>query len=336
LIADLEANIRDCDGREVGSVFFGGGTPSLFPAEDIASLLRRLGELLPTSSDMEVTLEANPGTMEHDRFLAYREAGVTRLSLGVQSLDPDALTTLGRIHGAEEAISAMADASRAFDRWNVDLMHGLPGQTVDSALSDVDGVLAHAPKHVSFYQLTIEPNTPFHHRPPVLPDQDTCWDIQTECHASLARAGLADYEVSAWAVPGEECRHNLHYWTWGDFVGIGAGAHGKLTDSEGVVTRTEQPRNPNLYLKGRGQRRTRTLSDEEILFEFMLNRLRLRLPMTEDELCGGLGDAEALARPLLDRAVDDGLMSFQGNAWRHTDHGWRFLNDLQERFLPEP
>ena len=334
LIADLEMNVAETTGREVNSVFFGGGTPSLFPAEDIATLLARIRDLLPVADSLEVTLEANPGTTEHDRFLAYRDAGVTRLSLGIQSLDPDALMTLGRIHGTEEAHRALADAAQVFDTWNADLMHGLPGQTVDSATADVEGVLAHGPRHVSYYQLTIEPNTPFHHHPPTLPDDDDCWEIQQAGTARLKQAGLSDYEVSAWSAPGHECHHNLHYWTWGDFVGLGAGAHGKLTDHDGTVRRTEHPRNPNLYLKGQGERRTRILGPAEVLFEFMLNRLRLRRPLPTEELIAGLGNAELLARPLLEAATDDGLLSYDDAGWRHTERGWRFLNDLQERFVP--
>jgi putative oxygen-independent coproporphyrinogen III oxidase len=334
LLADLEANVAEVGAREVSSVFFGGGTPSLFPAEDIAALLTRIRALLPISSSLEVTLEANPGTTEHDRFLAYRDAGITRLSLGIQSLDPTALRTLGRIHGPEEAQRAMADAAAVFERWNADLMHGLPGQTVDSAVADVDAVLAHGPRHASYYQLTIEPNTPFHHQPPPLPSADACWAIQQAGTDRLRRAGLSDYEVSAWSIAGEECRHNLHYWTWGDFLGLGAGAHGKLTDRAGAVRRTEQPRNPNLFLKRCGGRRTRTLAAAEVLFEFMLNRLRLRRPLAMEELVVGLAGEPDHAIALLEAATADGLLSHGDAGWSHTDHGWRFLNDLQERFVP--
>jgi putative oxygen-independent coproporphyrinogen III oxidase len=335
LLDDLVRSVALTGEREVSSVFFGGGTPSLFPAADIAAVIEKIRALLPMSDSAEITLEANPGTMEHDRFLAYRDAGITRLSLGIQSLEPAALEVLGRIHGPDEAERAMSDASAVFDRWNADLMHGLPGQTVGSAMGDVERVLGYGPRHVSYYQLTIEPNTPFHHRPPTLPDADACWDIQAACHARLAQENLANYEISAWAVPGEECRHNLHYWTWGDFLGLGAGAHGKLTSAEGTVTKTEQPRNPNLYVKGAGERRSHTLTAADVLFEFMLNRLRLRHSLGTEELAAGLGASEPLARSRLDRAVDDGLLSFDGEAWRHTERGWCFLNDLQERFLPE-
>jgi len=333
LLADLATNAEDVGEREVATVFFGGGTPSLFPAEDIAAVLAHIRELFPVAEDHEVTLEANPGTMEHDRFLAYRDAGVNRVSLGIQSLQPEALKVLGRIHDADEAQRALADANSVFRTWNADLMYGLPGQTPETAAADVRGVLAHQPPHVSYYQLTIEPNTPFHHQPPALPDDETCWEIQQTGSGMLMAAGLADYEVSAWARPQHACRHNLHYWTWGDFIGVGAGAHGKLTDRHGAVTRTERARNPNLYIKGGEAQRRRALAPNEVLFEFMLNRLRLRRPFDRAELAAGLGDAIALAEPLLAAATADGLLRHEGDSWRHSEHGWSFLNDLQERFL---
>ena len=229
LVADLEAVLPLVWGRRVYTLFIGGGTPSLFPAASIARLLDAVRARLPLDSEVEVTLEANPGTFEIAKFRAFREAGVTRLSVGVQSFDGPALQALGRVHDPHEAQAAVEGALSLFDRVNVDLMYALPGQTPEQALADVSTALALGARHVSAYQLTLEPNTFFHRYPPVLPDEDSSERIEQAVHARLAEAGIERYEVSAFAAPGHRARHNLNYWTFGDYIGIGAGAHAKLS-----------------------------------------------------------------------------------------------------------
>ncbi len=230
LIDDLDADLSLAAGREIVSVFIGGGTPSLMAPAFYRRLLEALAARLPLASDIEITLEANPGTLERGRFAGYREAGINRLSLGVQSFQDDQLAALGRIHGGADAEAAIEEARDAgFDNLNIDLMHGLPGQTVELALSDLDRALTFSPEHLSWYQLTLEPNTEFHSRPPTLPEEEVLWDIQDIGHERLEAAGLGRYEISAYARPGRRARHNLNYWRFGDYLGIGAGAHGKLS-----------------------------------------------------------------------------------------------------------
>lgn len=330
----LETLAPRVEGRVVTSVFIGGGTPSLFPAADIASLLAAVRSRCELAPDAEVTLEANPGTTEHDRFLAYREAGVTRVSLGIQSLDPEALTALGRIHGREEALRALADVAAIFPTWNADLMYGLPGQDADGAVADLEGVLAQAPPHLSWYQLTIEPNTPFHHQPPELPVEEEQAAIEAAGAACLAAAGLARYEISAYARAGHACRHNLAYWTYADYLGIGAGAHGKLSGLDGGVQRHRWPRNPNLALKGRAQLDEQLVDPAEQRFEFLLNRLRLEQPLTHAELLAGAGPEAAAAIPVLDQLADRGLLDATGGSWQVTARGRELTDDLQAAFLP--
>jgi len=252
LLADLDhdlATLPDLvQGRAVSSVFIGGGTPSLFSAAAYERLFDGLRARLPFAADVEITLEANPGTVEQEKFRGYRALGINRLSIGVQSFAPDKLVALGRIHGRDEALHA-AQAARAagFDNFNLDLMHGLPGQTLEEALADIDQAIALGPTHLSWYQLTIEPNTVFYRDPPVLPEDDTLWAIQEAGQARLAAAGLQQYEVSAYAQAGRECRHNRNYWEFGDYLALGAGAHGKLT-REGGVWRYQKTRLPRDYL----------------------------------------------------------------------------------------
>jgi putative oxygen-independent coproporphyrinogen III oxidase len=337
LLADLDDEATRTQGREVHAIFFGGGTPSLFSAPAIGRILDHAAAGLSLATDCEVTLEANPGTAEAARFAGYRAAGVNRLSLGVQSFDDTMLRTLGRIHGAAEAERAMAFAREAgFERINLDLMHGLPGQSEDGAVRDIEAALAFDPGHISHYQLTLEPNTAFHRDPPELPDDDSLAAIQDACHDRLRAAGYAQYEVSAWARPGQECRHNLNYWGFGDYLGIGAGAHGKLTDTGGRVTRRWKKKHPSAWIGGA----TEQLDGREELdagtleFEFLLNTLRLRDGFTESSFHSRTGRNIDELRPKLEQARRDGLLEFQENHWRASDLGWRFLNDLQARFLP--
>ena len=263
-------------GRPVASVFFGGGTPSLFGAGAIASLLDGFSARLPVLPDAEVTMEANPGTIEHGRFAGYAQAGINRVSLGAQSFDADRLRMLGRIHGPAEIGVAVAELAEAgIANFNLDLMYALPEQTRDAALADLEAAIALRPAHLSHYQLTLEPGTAFFHRPPPLPDDELSWQMQLDCQERLAAAGFAHYEVSAYAQPGRQCRHNLNYWRFGDYLGIGAGAHGKVT-VDGKVVRTEKPRSPRAYLEAGGRAGSRhEVETGELPFEFMLNALRL-------------------------------------------------------------
>ncbi len=338
LLEDLETDLPKVWGRTLQSVFIGGGTPSLFPPEAIAALIAGIRARLPCRPDMEITLEANPGTAEAARFAGYREAGVNRLSIGVQSFDDRLLARLGRIHNGEEAHRAVAMAREAgFERINLDLMYGLPEQRVAEALADLEAAIAHEPEHVSWYQLTLEPNTAFHHDPPPLPDEDALWAMREAGLARLAAAGFDHYEVSAHARPGAACRHNRNYWRFGDYLGIGAGAHGKLTlAGEGRVVRTVRRRHPEAWLRATGGRTAsvRRLSDDDLVFEYLLNRLRLREPLDAGEFTAATGLDFARIRPRLAQAADDGLVRLEGDRVALTPLGERFLDDLTARFLP--
>ena len=337
LLADLEGDLDLADGREVSSIFLGGGTPSLFGVGAIAALIEGLASRLPFANDVEVTMEANPGTVEHDRFAGYARAGINRVSLGAQSFDAAALKALGRIHGPGEIPAAVAEVKAAgIGNFNLDLMYGLPGQTLDGALSDVKAAIALGPAHLSHYQLTLEPGTAFHHRPPQLPDDERTFEMQLECQRMLASEGFAQYEVSAYARPGRQCRHNLNYWRFGDYLGIGAGAHGKAT-VEGAVIRTEKPRSPREYLR-RGGRETairRAVPASELPFEFMLNALRLHegFALADFERTTGLPPATVLRK--LDEFAARQLIEEKNGYYQATELGFRFLNDLLAGFLPD-
>jgi putative oxygen-independent coproporphyrinogen III oxidase len=340
LLADLDADLSLAGGRRVDTVFLGGGTPSLFAADSIAALLRGVGARLELAPDAEITLEANPGTVEHGRFAGYREAGINRISLGAQSFNARQLAALGRIHGPADTGRAVGElAAAGVANFNLDLMCVLPGQTVADATQDVALALALKPPHLSHYQLSLEPGTVFHERPPALPDEDLAHEIQAASHARLAAAGYRQYEISAWARSGWECRHNLNYWQFGDYLGIGAGAHGKLTDaSAGAVRRTVKTRQPREYLERARTRATqRTIAEvppPERTFEFMLNALRLPAGFTTDAFEARTGISLATAAAPLDAAIRQGLMAARGTTWQPTPLGLRFLNDLQAMFLP--
>ncbi|WOA31705.1 radical SAM family heme chaperone HemW [Alloalcanivorax xenomutans] len=279
LLADLDADQRWLEGeldRPVVSIFIGGGTPSLMSADFYRRLLDGLRQRLPMANDVEITLEANPGTVEAGRFEGFREAGINRLSIGVQSFDPGQLAALGRIHGPEEARRAVALARAAgFDNFNLDLMHALPGQTPAQALADLQAAIELSPAHLSWYELTIEPNTAFYRAPPTQPDEDTMADIEEQGFALLQRHGYERYEVSAFARPDRRCRHNLNYWRFGDYLAIGAGAHGKLTRRDGQRLRYQKTRQPEAYLRAPEQTRRSVSAIEDPLFEALLNALRL-------------------------------------------------------------
>ena len=340
LIRDFRLAIAQLDGRPVETVFFGGGTPSLFPASCIARLLSVVREEYPLSPEAEITLEANPGTREGIDFDALLEAGVNRLSVGAQSFDPGMLSRLGRIHSGEDIPKTVAKARLAgFRNINLDIMHGLPGQLPDMAANDLERALALEPEHLSWYQLTIEPNTVFDANPPQLPGEEVLCDIQDRGGEILGGAGFVQYEVSAWSRPGNECRHNLNYWRFGDYLGIGAGAHEKLTLESGIV-RSARWRNPDRYQQMlAGEQRCMERKQprgQELAFEFMLNALRLREGFTLALYCRRTGQDSQAVLPRLEQARQRGLMETWGSdGWRPTELGFRFLNDLQLMFLEE-
>jgi oxygen-independent coproporphyrinogen-3 oxidase len=342
LLDDLEYAAADVAGREIVSVFFGGGTPSLFSARSIASVLTHARSLLPMAPDVEVTLEANPGTVEHGRFADYAAAGVNRISLGAQSFSDGRLEALGRIHASADIERAVGEVRRAgIANFNLDLMYALPGQDLAGALADLDRALYLEPEHVSHYQLTLEPETPFAKRPPpALPGDDEAWAMQEACQARLAAAGFEQYEVSGYARAGRRCRHNLTYWQFGDYLGVGAGAHGKVTvqDAGWTITRTVRARHPAAYLAagdaGSRVAETRLVSAAERSFEFALNALRLNDGFTEADFERRTGLEPTVLSGPLRQGTERGLLERAGAGWRATPLGRRFLNDLQALFLP--
>jgi len=335
LVADLDSSLPAVWGRRAASVFIGGGTPSLFSPDAIDRLLSELRARLPLEPGAEVTLEANPGTAEAARFRGYRAAGVNRLSLGVQSLDDRMLAALGRIHSAGEARHAVELALESFDNVNVDLMYGLPGQTPEGARADIEQAAAFGVQHVSAYQLTIEPNTAFWSRPPALPAHDACADMQLAVEEALAARGYEHYETSAFALPGRRSRHNLNYWQFGDYLGLGAGAHGKISFAE-RITRHERIKQPREYLRARG--RTIALEKEvavgELPFEFMLNALRLTEGFALALFRERTGLPLAALESALARAEAQGFVERDWQRMRPTARGQRFLNEALALFLP--
>ncbi|MDW2980287.1 radical SAM family heme chaperone HemW [Rhodanobacter sp. KK11] len=343
LLADLDADRADfataLEGRPVISIFFGGGTPSLFAPELIARLLDGVRERLALADDAEITLETNPGTVEHGRFDGYLAAGVNRISFGVQSFDDDKLKRLGRIHSAAEAEAAVKSAQDAgYENINLDLMYALPQQTLDGALADVEHAVALAPTHVSHYQLTLEPNTVFAANPPPLPDDDHAWAMQEACEARLAAAGYGQYEISAYARPGRRCAHNLNYWQFGDYLGIGAGAHGKLSDAHaGQVHRRWKTRGPRAYMDAAGGPGRiggdGAVAPRELPFEYMLNALRLvdGVPMAAFAERTGLPPEHIAAA--LAAARRRGWLRDDPQRLQTTALGQRFLNDVIGSFL---
>ncbi len=341
---DMQTEATRAANRPVDSIFLGGGTPSLFSAAEIGALLTALRETFHCSIGTEVTMEANPGTLERGRLADYRQDGVTRLSLGAQSFDDGSLKRLGRIHGAADIFNAFDDATRAgFDSINLDLMYALPAQTLDMALADVRAAIRLAPAHISWYQLTLEPNTVFYARPPGdLPDEDACADIETQGYQLLADAGYEQYETSAFALPGRRCRHNLNYWQFGDYLAIGAGAHGKFTQADGSVWRYRKPANPSSYMQasatGFAEQDLHRVTEEDLAFEFMLNAMRLNDGFAEDDFRQRTGLPFECVRAPLRQALGLGLVQApeDGGRWRPSDRGRRCQNDLQALFLPEP
>ncbi len=338
LRADLESALPLVWGRPVHSVFIGGGTPSLISAAGIGRLLSDVRALLPLASDCEVTLEANPGSVEASRFADFRGAGVTRLSIGVQSFDDAQLLRLGRIHDRAQALAAIEVARRCFDTFNLDLMYALPEQTLEQAEADLDLALTLKPPHLSLYQLSIEPNTVFAKRPPPLPDDDTAAAIQERIETRAAAAGYRHYEVSAYARPGHACRHNLNYWHFGDYLGIGAGAHSKLSFPQRIV-RQVRLRQPASYLeqaaRGRFASESVEVARADLPFEFMLNALRLNDGFPRALFTERTGLPPSAIEPALERAEARGLIVCSLERIAPTALGRRFLSDLQSLFLPD-
>jgi len=340
LLLDLERDLPLVWGRTVKSVFFGGGTPSLFSAAQFGRLLSGIRALLTVSPDIEITLEANPGTVEYDSFSAYRDAGINRVSLGVQSFCDATLAAIGRIHGRAEALRAVESLHAAgLKNFNIDLMFGLPGQDPALSADDIEMAVSCAPAHISHYQLTIEPNTPFHADPPKLPDEDLAWEMQEIASARLASAGYEQYEVSAWAKPGFQCAHNLNYWRYGDYLGIGAGAHSKLTLAAGsTVRRRIRLRHPDSWMqavaKGEGLAEDRELPARERVFEFFLNQLRLRGGVQKSMLGPRTGVDWQDVAERVNELLSKGLVEDVGDLLVPTELGWRFSNESQAIFLP--
>ncbi len=337
LLADLECDLDQAQGRKLSSIFFGGGTPSLFSPGALGRILHGLEQRIGFTDDIEITLEANPGTFEQEKFRDYRSLGINRLSIGVQSFQPAKLTALGRIHDGDEAVRA-ADMARAagFDNFNLDLMHGLPDQSLDDALSDLRIAVAQQPTHLSWYQLTVEPNTEFWSKPPELPEDETLWDIQEAGQVLLAEQGYGQYETSAYAQPGRQARHNLNYWTFGDFLGLGAGAHGKSSGPDGKIRRHWKTRLPKDYLDPtkRFHAGEKQLTEDELPFEFLMNVLRLNDGVPAVLFTQRTGLAPAMLADGRREAEARGLLERDPQRLVATAKGQLFLNDLLQLFLP--
>lgn len=334
LIKDLQQDIALCPEHSIHSIFIGGGTPSLFSAELIEHLLTKINELIPIEKQAEITIEANPNSVDAERFTGYQQAGINRISIGVQSFQTDKLIRLGRVHNPQEAINAGKLAHKLkLDSFNLDLMHGLPNQSLDDALFDLKQAIAINPPHLSWYQLTIEPNTLFGSKPPVLPDDDKLWEIYQVGHQLLTQHGYQQYETSAYAKPELKCQHNLNYWRFGDYLGIGCGAHGKITQPNGDIIRTVKTRHPKGYLEGRYIEKFYTVPKEDLAFEFFMNRFRLfeATPKIEFE------QRTFLPLQTIDRqinlAIEKNYLTEDKEYWKITEQGKLFLNSLLEIFL---
>ena len=336
LIADLDLDRPAAQHRELRSIFFGGGTPSLLSPQTIGAILEAASIRFAFAPAIEITLEANPGTTEQQRFKDFRSAGINRLSLGIQSLNPQHLKTLGRIHDRDQAINAVQQARKAgFENINLDLMHGLPSQSVDDAANDLNAALALEPEHLSWYQLTIEPNTEFYKRPPQLPEDDTLAAIQERGFELLADAGFEHYEVSAFCRPGRASLHNINYWQFGDYIGIGAGAHGKFTHSDGRIVRTRKTRLPKDYLASSGKcdRNNEMIAQEALPFEFMMNALRLNNGFAKELFTERTGLPWQMVAHKVELLIGRGLLAQAADIVAPTALGQRFLNDVLAEFL---
>ncbi len=342
LIDDLETDLSAyqlVNGvRPLHSIFIGGGTPSLISPSEIGRLLKAIEQRIPFSDDIEITMEANPGTVEAGRFDAYRQAGVNRISIGIQSFQNEKLERLGRIHGCDEAIRAAGLAKQAgLNSFNVDLMHGLPDQSVEDAISDLKQAIALDPPHLSWYQLTIEPNTLYYSKPPTLPDDDDLWDIFEQGHQLLTEAGYQQYEISGYSKPGKQCQHNLNYWRFGDYLGIGCGAHGKISFEDGRIIRTVKVKHPRGYLQSDKPYLTQetNVADSERPFEFFMNRFRLLEACPKQDYPTRTGLPLSSIEPAIDWAIAQNYLQDTGEHWQITEHGKLFLNDLLAAFVED-
>ncbi|NNJ91135.1 MAG: radical SAM family heme chaperone HemW [Gammaproteobacteria bacterium] len=335
LVQDFDAELKNISGRSLSSIFIGGGTPSTLSSDFFRRLLEAITARIDINSDFEVTLEANPGTADADNFRGYRQAGINRLSLGFQSLDDQLLQQLGRIHSSTQAQQAFAIARQSgFDNINIDLMFGLPGQTVKQALSDLKGVIELGPEHISWYQLTLEPNTRFYATPPQhMPDAETIDEIQLAGQALMEQQGFRQYEISAWSRDGRQCRHNLNYWLYGDYIGIGAGAHGKLRLADGRFRRNSKRRHPEDYLAGKFLSSEQFLTEKDLIAEYFMNRLRLFRGFTEGEFEQQTFVDRSLIKAGLQEALNKKLLLKQSDKYQPSETGYRFLNTLMELFV---
>lgn len=338
LLQDLDQDIERYQPGRVDTIFIGGGTPSLFSSGAIKQLLDGIKQRLDTHPNMEVTLEANPGTVEAERFAGFVDAGVNRISMGVQSFNNTHLKKLGRIHNNSQAVKAAEIAKGiGLNSFNIDIMHGLPDQSLENALDDLEQAIALNPPHLSWYQLTIEPNTLFHSKPPELPEDETLWDIQEQGHQLLEDAGYQQYEISAYSKPDEQCQHNLNYWRFGDYLGIGCGAHGKVTTPDGRILRTAKVKHPKGFMDLTRNKlfEERQVSEQELGFEYFMNRFRLieDCPKEEYQLRTGLALEEFGVLNQLQLAQSKQLLTETQNHWQVTDTGKRYLNELLTLFL---
>ena len=346
LLEDLDTDIEryqlKTNPRALHSIFIGGGTPSLISAQGIADLLAGIEKRIAFKDEIEITMEANPGTIEAERFAGYRKAGVTRISIGVQSFEQQRLERLGRIHGQDEAVNAAKLAHKiGLNSFNLDLMHGLPDQTVEQALADLEKAIELNPPHLSWYQLTIEPNTMFHYKPPVLPDDDDLWDIFELGHQKLSEAGYVQYEISGYSKPEYQCQHNLNYWRFGDYLGIGCGSHGKLSFADGRIIRTTKVKHPRGYLAAY-QNMVKPYLDSEAdvasedrPFEFFMNRFRLMEACPKQAFLDTTGLSFESIQETIDWAKEMQYLSESDTHWQITEKGKLFLNDLLEAFMAE-
>ena len=347
IIRDLKFTAEQFRAREISSIFFGGGTPSVISANGIGMILEAVNAISALSADTEITLEANPGAVDSRRFAAYRRLGVNRLSIGVQSFSDDKLAAIGRIHNGNDALAAFETAvSAGFSNINIDLMYGLPGQTTEDALSDLARAVSLDPTHVSWYQLTIEPNTVFYSKPPTLPDDDLTWQMQTCGQDYLTRHRYRQYEISAWSRENHECLHNTNYWQFGDYIGIGAGAHSKITTRndagclslQTTVTRQSRLRSPASYIRNAGTASViadhKTLAKEDCILEFMLNALRLNEGVPQDYFSERTGLSSDAIHEQVESARNDGLLEDGQELIKATGKGARYLNDLLQYFNP--
>ncbi|WP_440905506.1 radical SAM family heme chaperone HemW [Catenovulum sp. SX2] len=338
LLNDLDSQLRYVQNRPIHSIFFGGGTPSIMSAAAIEQILQGVKTRLTLSSDCEITLEANPGTLDNQKFIGFKQAGVNRFSIGVQSFQADKLSTLGRVHNPEQAIQAAELASSiGLNSFNLDLMHGLPEQNVANALYDLEQAIACKPQHISWYQLTIEPNTLFASKPPVLPDDDILWDIQEQGQALLAKHGYQQYEISAYAKEGFQSKHNLNYWRFGDYLAIGCGAHGKITlPEQNKILRFEKIKHPSGYLSAIDYTyKHRFVDMDERIFEYFMNRLRLFEATPKQQFVDYTGLELSQVASMFDQAKQLQLIDETADTWQITSKGHRYLNELLELFIED-